>query len=70
MSEVLATYTIELLGPRPSGQDGIVSVGAVGLRAEYLRELQENISSLLPESYSVRIRPLASKNLGSGTPCA
>lgn len=59
MSETLATYTLQLIGPKdeipPDWRGNIVRVRSV-LNPALLRETEENLTDLLPEGYSVRIK--------------
>jgi hypothetical protein len=47
---VLQTYTLQLLGPRSTAWPYVV------LPDVFLRETEENLTDLLPESYSVKIK--------------
>jgi len=55
---VLQTYTLQLLGPSPqrAGWQGSLQSTATGIGPRLLREAEENLSDLLPDGYSVRIK--------------
>ena len=57
-AEVLQTYTLQLLGPSPqrAGWQGSLQSTATGIGPRLLREAEENLSDLLPDGYSVRIK--------------
>lgn len=52
MTEVLATYTLQVKGP--ANPDG--SLPSIRLRPVFIREAEENMSDLLPKDYYVEIR--------------
>lgn len=56
---LLATYRLELYGPTPADpkQMAPLSVSAVGLSLNCRKETAENLTKLLPDGYSVQIRP-------------
>lgn len=52
--QVLLTHTLQLIGPQTYSY-----LAAIDIRASWekcLREAEENLTDLLPEGYSVRIR--------------
>lgn len=54
---LLATYTLQLFGPKPTALwRGPIATTAVGIGPTLLRETEENLTDLLPEGYSVRIK--------------
>lgn len=55
LHNVLATYTLQLIGP-PGGLGMPVSLSEAFRFGAHLRETEENLTDLLPEGYSVRIR--------------
>lgn len=65
MAEVVATYSIEILSERTLPgfvHPDVTPVPArITLRQSYLRELEENISSLLPAGFEVRVQECDTK---------
>ena len=55
---VLQTYVLQLLGPSPqrAGWQGSLQSTATGIGPRLLRETEENLTDLLPDGYSVRIK--------------
>ena len=51
---VLQTYTLQLVGPPRHYPDGMLIGASVAWNA--LKETEENLTDLLPEGYSVKIR--------------
>ena len=58
MSEILATYVLQVLGPEPHEVDGVWRPYDLAREpfSWWLRETEENLTDLLPEGFSVRIR--------------
>lgn len=57
--DVLSTYNLQLLGPGPIAGHERGRTGEFeryeGIRPSLLREVEENLTKLLPDGYSVRI---------------
>lgn len=54
--EVLATYTLCLIGPPPTPENGGWPGAALNLLASGVLEAEENLTDLLPRGYRVQIR--------------
>lgn len=57
MSVILGRYYIELIGPSPdkAATSAPIIPTAYGLNPEFLKEIEENINSLLPEPFKARV---------------
>jgi hypothetical protein len=56
----IATYSLELLGPPDPRRLGPLIQTPIGIAAPLLREIEENVTDLLPEGFSVRVREWSS----------
>lgn len=54
---ILNTYVLQLIGePGPYSTPGGITATVCGIVPSLLREVEENLSDLLPSGYSVRIK--------------
>jgi hypothetical protein len=51
----IQTYSLELLGPPDPRRLGPLVQVPTGIAAQLLREIEENVTDLLPEGFSVRV---------------
>ena len=63
----LAEYRLILMGPPVSDANWRAPIAstAVGISSYLLRETEENMTKLLPEKYSVQIRPVLRDAIGT-----
>jgi hypothetical protein len=55
----IQTYSLELLGPPDPRRLGPLVQVPTGIAAQLLREIEENVTDLLPEGFSVRLTELS-----------
>ena len=52
----LATYTLQVFGPRETLHKHGMKYAMIGPPEQYLREAEENLTDLLPDGYYVEIK--------------